>query len=242
MLKPAKVGVVPVHPASARTPGDRSFPTVMSLPRERLRRIESGLFLIALVCLGYGAFVSVDAWRYQAQENRRIDELRQSIVVAGARSEGREASSHRPRNGEVIGRIEIPRLGVAAVIAEGVDARTLRRAVGHLPGTVLPGQTGNAGLAGHRDTYFRALREIRENDSIRIVTPVDRFEYRVDFTAVVSPTRADLLSPTDDASLTLITCHPFYYVGPAPERFVVRAHRVEQRDSRHSISGSRTPM
>ena len=188
------------------------------------------MFLTALILLSYGGFVTVDAWRYQAKETRRIDALRRSVVdgVGGGR---REAWTHRPQVGELIGRIEIPRLGVSAVIAEGVDARTLRRAVGHLPGTVLPGQTGNAGLAGHRDTYFRALREIRENDSIRIVTLIDTFEYRVDFIEVVSPTRADMLRPTGGASLTLITCYAFYYVGPAPDRFIVRAHRIDHGDS-----------
>jgi sortase A len=105
----------------------------------------------------------------------------------------------------------------------------LRRAVGHVPQTALPGQWGNIVLAGHRDTFFRPLRKIQAGDAIALKTPAGNFEYRVESTAVTAPTDVQLLKPTEDRSLTLVTCYPFYYVGPAPKRFIVRARLVTTR-------------
>jgi len=130
----------------------------------------------------------------------------------------------------LVGSIEIPRLGVSGIIAEGSDAATLRRAVGHLPGTAFPGEVGNAVLAAHRDSLFRGLREVQPDDRIRLITPDRGFGYLVESSAVVPPTRTEVPASSDDATLTLITCHPFAYVGPAPSRIVVRARleRVER--------------
>jgi sortase A len=112
---------------------------------------------------------------------------------------------------------------VAAVVRAGTDARTLRLAVGHIPGTSVPGDGGNVGLAAHRDTFFRRLGEIRPDDEIRMVTPEGTFVYRVERTDVVSPRDVWVLDPTETPVLTLVTCYPFTYTGAAPERFVVRA-------------------
>jgi sortase A len=122
-----------------------------------------------------------------------------------------------------MGRIEIPRLGVSAVVRAGSDARTLQLAVGHIPGTAMPGDSGNVGLAGHRDTFFRRLRDIRADDEIRVVTPDGTFSYRVQRTLIVEPDDVWVLDPAADSLLTLITCYPFTYVGSAPQRFIVRA-------------------
>jgi sortase A len=125
--------------------------------------------------------------------------------------------------GSTIGRIEIPRLGVTAIVRAGSDARTLQLAVGHIPGTAYPGEPGNVGLAGHRDTFFRQLRDIRPDDVIEMVTSEGRFTYRVQRTDVVQPSDVWVLDPTREPSLTLVTCYPFSYIGTAPERFIVRA-------------------
>jgi len=119
----------------------------------------------------------------------------------------------------------IERIGLAAMIMEGIDDRTLRRAVGHFPGTALPGQQGNVAVAGHRDTFFRALRHIRKNDEITLTTLTGSYRYRVDSTEVVEPEAIEVLDNSDGAILTLVTCYPFDFVGPAPRRFIVRAHR-----------------
>jgi len=129
----------------------------------------------------------------------------------------------------LIGRIEIPRLGLSAVVIEGDDARTLRRAIGHMPGTPMPGHAGNIALTGHRDTFFRPLRNIREDDIVVVTTLQGEYRYRVVSTSVVSPEEIAVLNGGPGEVLTLITCYPFYFVGAAPDRFIVRAERVAER-------------
>lgn len=125
-----------------------------------------------------------------------------------------------------VGRLEIPRLGVAAIVSEGTDEGTLDRAVGLLPGSARPGEAGNMVLAGHRDTFFRPLRDIRVNDRIRFIDPDHTYEYRVQSLRVVSPEETSVLASNGVEELTLVTCYPFSYIGSAPERFIVKAARV----------------
>jgi sortase A len=117
----------------------------------------------------------------------------------------------------------VPRLGLSAIVREGVDEATLRRAVGHVPQTARPGEAGNAALAAHRDTFFRPLKHIRKGDRIKVTTPDGAHEYRVTETRVVAPDDVSVLAPTMNPTLTLVTCYPFNFVGTAPKRFVVRA-------------------
>jgi sortase A len=161
---------------------------------------------------------------YQAQEHRALDELllRQDGPPASA-SDATAPARRAIAPGETVGRIEIPRLEVSAIIKAGTDARTLQLAVGHIPGTAFPGDTGNVGLAAHRDTFFRRLRDIKSDDEIRLTTPEGTYTYRVARTDVVEPTDVWVLDPTDHPALTLVTCYPFSYVGTAPQRFIVRA-------------------
>jgi sortase A len=126
----------------------------------------------------------------------------------------------------LVGRIEIPRIGVNVMVLDGDDDATLNRGVGHIPRTAYPGERANAGIAGHRDTYFSALRRITRGDAIRVVTPDGSFHYVVDTTMVVGPDRADLLAPGHSPRLTLVTCYPFRWIGPAPKRFIVQGHWV----------------
>jgi sortase A len=109
---------------------------------------------------------------------------------------------------------------------EGTRSATLRHAIGHIAGMALPGQSGNVGLAGHRDTFFRPLRNIRQDDIITVTTPSGMFRYRVMSTVVVKPENVEVLDDTREEVLTLVTCYPFYFAGPAPDRFIVRAERV----------------
>ena len=112
------------------------------------------------------------------------------------------------------------------MILEGTDDSTLRRAVGHISGYSLPGQSGNLALAAHRDTFFRPLRNIRKDDEIKLATSNGSYRYRVDSTLVVEPEDTQVLDDSGEAILTLVTCYPFDYVGSPPRRFIVRAHRV----------------
>jgi len=127
-----------------------------------------------------------------------------------------------------LGRIEISSIGLAAMILEGTDQTTLRRAVGHIPGTPLPGRSGNVAIAGHRDTFFRPLRNIRKDDEIKLATLNGSYVYRVDSTRVVEPENIQVLEASDEAILTLVTCYPFNFVGSSPKRFIVRAHRATE--------------
>jgi sortase A len=122
-----------------------------------------------------------------------------------------------------IARIEIPRVGISAPILEGVDYKTIRRAVGHFPETPLPSQNGNMALAAHRTSHFWGLRNIRIGDEITITSATGASRYRVERTWVVSPEDVSVLRPSAGRVLTLVTCFPFDYVGSAPQRFIVRA-------------------
>jgi sortase A len=185
---------------------------------ELLRWFERVLFVVGLALIGYYVYVSVETYLYQAMENRELDTIL-STAPPAATTQARA----QPVPGSTLGRIEIPRLGVSAVIRAGSDARTLQLAVGHIPGTAVPGDKGNIGLAGHRDTFFRRLKDIRADDEIRIVTANATYRFRVEDTRVVSPRDTWVLNPTRTATLTLVTCYPFTYIGSAPDRFIVRA-------------------
>ena len=125
-----------------------------------------------------------------------------------------------------LGRIEIPRLGVKAIVKEGADEGTLARAVGLVRGSARPGEVGNMVLAGHRDTFFRPLRDIKVNDRIRMVVPPNTYEYEVQSLRVVVPEETSVLDSKGIEELTLVTCFPFRFIGPAPDRFIVSATRV----------------
>jgi sortase A len=131
-----------------------------------------------------------------------------------------------PQEGRPIGVLEIPRLGVSSVVIEGDEAAALILGVGHLADTPLPWSSGNSVFAAHRDTFFRPLEHIRPKDIIRFTSHDAELEYVVQSTRIVAPNDVEVLSPTPSNVLTLITCYPFTYVGPAPKRFIVRAERV----------------
>jgi sortase A len=131
-----------------------------------------------------------------------------------------------PGRGSTLGRLEVPRLGLSTIVIEGDDEYNLLVGAGHLPETPLPWHDGNSVLAGHRDTDFRPLRNIQAGDTIQFHTADIIVEYIVRETEIVEPTDLTVLRATDVPTLTLITCYPFTYVGPAPKRFVVRAERT----------------
>jgi sortase A len=198
---------------------------------------------VGILLLGYCGFVLLDARLYETYQSWQFQQALKSLTPSNAGAENlhpsplpaaEAESNHRRtespgiagRGGSALGRIEISAIGLEAMIMEGTDAKTLRRAVGHISGTPLPGQQGNVAIAGHRDTFFRALRNIREDDEITLTTLAGSYRYRVNSIKVVEPDNTAVLDNSDGAILTLVTCYPFYFVGPAPKRFVVRAHRV----------------
>jgi sortase A len=200
--------------------------------RAILRWSQAGLFACAAVLLGYCTFVLVDTHVFQERESRELQRLLDDQhAKSGDSPQAKllsppEIPSASAING-LIGRIEIERLGLSVIVIEGDDGKTLRRAAGHVRGTALPGQRGNVGITGHRDTFFRPLRNVHLDDVITLTTFQGEFRYRVVSTKVVSPADVAVLDSTGGEILTLVTCHPFYFVGAAPNRFIVRAERVK---------------
>ena len=221
--------------------------------RSRLRWLEYFLLFVGLIAVDYYVWINASAALSQAYESWAFSqELRgQPVSIRGFISDdlaslfGRTAEmpQEQPQTAEkqksapvtpsappeplsVIGRIEIPRLHVNVMVREGVTNVALRRAVGHVPSSALPGQPGNVALAGHRDTFFRPLRDIRKDDRITVETRNGTYEYVVDSLKIVSPKDVWVLHATERRALTLVTCYPFYYVGSAPQRFIVHATQV----------------
>ena len=164
---------------------------------------------LAVLNIGYWASLSLKGRWSQAEGARELDRA--------------ETANLSPAVGDVVGRLEIPRLSLSTVVFEGADPDVLERGAGHLPGSALPGDRGNTVVAAHRDTFFRSLRGIRVGDVVRIHRPHKDIAYVVQSARVVEPDEVDVMQPTPGPALTLITCYPFRYIGPAPERFVVRA-------------------
>ena len=202
----------------------KSFAVDSTRPRRassRIFRLAFYFFLaLGLLTLGYSAYVVVDAHAYQAYEQSKFE----------AMLEKQTGSPQLPPpplvEGDVIGEIQVPRLHLKAIVVQGDSHTILRRAVGHIPETALPGKPGNVALAGHRDTFFRPLRNIKLGDTITLQTAAGDFQYLVESTQVVPSGQIEVLSTTAVPTLTLITCFPFDYLGAAPNRFVVRAREV----------------
>ncbi len=179
-------------------------------------RAASYFFLaLGILALGYAGFVFADSHIYEAVELRQLE---QAIPPT---------NPHPLAQGETLGQILVPRLSIDAIVIQGDSTANLRHGVAHLSNSPLPGESGNVALAGHRDTFFRPLRAVRLGDKIIFKTPARSFEYIVESIQVVAPTDLRVLDATFGHELTLLTCYPFYYVGPAPKRFVVRARELD---------------
>ncbi len=183
------------------------------------------LILVAVICFGWVlAMWAATAWVQSSNAHLLEDQLR-------ARGAGPAAAS---REDETTGRLEIDRIGLRAMVLRGTDETTLRVAVGHVEGTPWPGEPGNAALAGHRDTFFRPLKDVRLGDEITFTSRSGVSRYRVAETRIVGPRDVDVLDQRHGPMLTLVTCYPFSYVGPAPSRLVVHARPVA--DHAHSTN------
>ena len=186
-----------------------------------------GLITLGLTGLGFYSVDSVHTWRYQRAAKSQIERIISVQQPAAVREHAKDIA-RPPVVGEIIGRIDIPRLHLSAAVAEGDDDKTLGKAVGHLPDTPLPWhRRGNVALAAHRDGLFRALEGIRLNDDIRMFTSHGEFHYRVTKTHIVDPDDVWVIAPTDTPTITLITCYPFAFIGNAPRRFIVQAELVD---------------
>lgn len=189
-----------------------------------LRWIRWLLLASAASLLVYCGFVVTGMWTFQRAEDLQFRRL---LMASAQNASAVSIARFSPAAAEgLIGRVEVPRLGISVIVMEGTSGSVLRRAVGHISGTALPGQRGNVGISGHRDTFFRPLRNIKPSDIILLRTTAGEYRYRVLSTEVVTPDDVAVLEPGSGDTLTLVTCYPFYFVGPAPKRFIVRAGKV----------------
>ncbi len=252
-----------------------------SIQLRALRKLQALLLILGLCGIGYYGYTLSDQYIYQAYENWAFDQQiagRPAVTFADYVRErtpfaflagGKPATSAvpspapihnapsipgeipRPSEGSLLGRVEIGRLNIAAMVREGVDPKTLSTAVGHVPTTALPGQPGNFAIAAHRDTLFRALKDIKKDDLVTFKSPSGTYTYEVVSTKIVKPSDVSVLQPDGGALtlpaasadgnqaennklLTMITCYPFYYVGAAPKRFIVQA-RLRSTDPASTI-------
>jgi sortase A len=240
-----------------------------------LLRLRLVLLIIGAACLGYFAYSLADEFVYQSYENWAFDQLiagrtsvhfldyirsrlgrdrppnttrsleKQSSGLAAAST----ASAAPPLSeGDLVGRVGIGRLNISAIVREGVSDSTLSNAVGHVPGTALPGQAGNFAVAAHRDTLFRALKDIQNGDAVTVETPTAAYKYIVKASEIVKPTDirvlttngGGLISDSSSATpklLTMVTCYPFRFVGSAPKRFIVEAELAPPELNLASVQG-----
>jgi sortase A len=233
-----------------------------------LRFFQLFFLIVGLAGIGYYAYTLSDQFVYQKFENWAFDQqiggrtgvtfaeyLREKtpfgfLVGEKAKVIGPtplpaaplpDAKALRPTTGSLLGRVTIGRLNLAAIVREGVDDQTLRTAVGHVPSTSLPGEPGNFAIAAHRDTLFRVLKDIKQDDLISFQSAQTTYTYRVVATKIVKPSDVSVLRPdggglvdltaprSSGPLLTMITCYPFYYVGSAPKRFIVEARLVSEK-------------
>ena len=195
-----------------------------------LRRLESLFVIAGIGMLGWCAWLWTDAGFSQWEARRSLETVSLAASVAPPRVTERPysspASAPKPHRGSAIGALSIPRVALGAIVLHGSDTQTLRRGPGHMENTALPGEAGNAVIAGHRDSFFRGLGQVIVGDDIFIDTAAGHLHYQVTSTRVVNAHDLSVLEHTDNAILTLITCYPFWVLGPAPDRFVVRAALV----------------
>lgn len=179
---------------------------------------------VFLIC-GVGALSYIGLTLLGAKNYQKNAELILEKQIFAQEEHHINLSREVVKEGDVLGRIEIPRIGLSVMVLQGTTSRTLLHGVGHIDGTALPGEPGSIGIAGHRDTYFRRLKDIRANDEIQIQTAAGIATYKVDWIQITVPSDGGIVSLTNESALTLVTCYPFHFVGAAPERFVVHAHR-----------------
>jgi LPXTG-site transpeptidase (sortase) family protein len=205
-----------------------------SRPGVRPLHILERLFLvIAVVSLGWYATAHILSAREQGSLSRELDQaikpenfdqLARTTTTSTTSTTTDTAPAKVGASARgLVGRIDVPRLRLSVLAREGIDGKTLRVAAGHIPGTALPGDAGNAGFAAHRDTFFRPLKSVREGDAVVVTTARGVYRYAVTDTRIVEPGDVSVLDSTTDAILTLVTCYPFEYIGNAPQRFIVRA-------------------
>jgi sortase A len=202
-----------------------------------LRWLERGLLATGAALGVWCAVVLVEARYTQRMPIPRLV-VTQTVLPGEANNPDMHALP-APAPGAWVARLEMPSVTLSTTVLEGTDDRTLSRGSGHIEDTPFPGQAGNIGIAGHRDTVFRPLRNIHLGDALNLTTADRVYHYKISKTLIVGPDDVYVLDPTAHPTLTLVTCYPFEFVGHAPRRFIVQADLVsdETRAAEAAESG-----
>ena len=231
----------------------------MKVGSRAIRITERGLLLLGLLLVAIFAFAHIHRFVMFRSEMAKF-EIRQ-LESANENTAGIEATDWANHNADLpqprkteysswgdqrtklyqatfgkpvdsLALLRIPALDLEVPVLEGTDEVTLNRGVGRIAGTSLPGQGGNIGIAGHRDGFFRSLKDIRTGDAIELATTSGTDVFVVDQIRITNPADVSVLRPRAKRSLTLVTCYPFYFVGPAPNRYIVEASLEAQSRAR----------
>ena len=180
-----------------------------------------GLIILGIVLLGY---VSSEYWAtYRSQKNLEAAWTQQAAALAAADQQASAKISPE----QMLTRLTVAKIGIDAIVVEGASRKDLSEGPGHMKQTAEPGEIGNAVITGHRDTFFRHIHELTKGDQIQVQRNGKNFIYEVTGRRIVMPEDISVIDPTRDPELTLITCYPTYYIGPAPKRLVVFSKLVE---------------
>jgi len=184
--------------------------------------VEIAFFAIGISFLGVFAYVQVRSAIFNEVQGRHLDE-----AITAEKAHPSRADTTAPVRGALLGRIDIPRAGISALVVEGAWDKELEMAVGRVVGTARFGEKGTVALAGHRDRHFRGLGKVQDGDTVTVTTPKATFAYLIDSTRVTKPDQVRI-GTSAAHGLTLITCYPFGYLGHAPKRFLVFGHQLDE--------------
>ena len=198
--------------------------TARNIRRGALRWLERMFFLIGGVIAIWCLIVILRAQYYARMPVPEPPPI--VSALPGEAGDDRSVEAPARERGSWVARLEAPSVALAATVLEGSDEGTLSRAAGHIESTAFPGERGNVGIAGHRDTVFRPLRRLHVGDALRLTTGDRIFQYRVSGTRIVSPEDVYVLNSTGTSEMTLVTCYPFEFIGHAPKRYIISADLV----------------
>jgi sortase A len=189
--------------------------------------------IVGAVLVGWPAFVFVRSSVVQWFGVRQIDRAYESAksvdrknppaIVSPPAVVVKKPAVRPPAKGSLLAKLEVPRLHMSLVVLEGADLATLDKSIGHVTSTAMPGEYGNIGIAGHRNTHFKKMEWIRQGDEMILTSSEDRYRYLVESIRLVTPDDVEVLDDSLGPAITIVTCFPFEYVGHAPQRFIVRA-------------------
>jgi sortase A len=205
------------------------------MTRVLLKWLERSLLAFGLVL---GLWCAVILVRAHQTQNMPPPKVTVTQTVLPGTTTSPPAPVPAPARGAWIARLEVPSVKLATTVLEGTDDATLNRGSGHIEDTPFPGQTGNVGIAGHRDTVFRPLRHIHLGDEMKLTTADRVYHYKISKTLIVTPDDVYVLDPTTQPTLTLVTCYPFDFIGHAPRRFIIQAALVSDEAR---VAGSDLP-